>query len=113
MNASDTLTASPGRRSWVKVLAVLLLVAVLFALLLAFFPWDWLRGPLNRYVSNRTGRHFEISRKLDVKLGRTTRILADGIEFANPDWAQDPQLVKADSAEIQIRLLPLLLQRRI
>jgi uncharacterized protein involved in outer membrane biogenesis len=113
MNASDTLAASLGRRLWVKVLAVLLLVAVLFALLLVFFPWDWLRGPLNRYVSNRTGRHFEISRKLDVKLGRTTRILADGIEFANPDWAQDPQLLKADSAEIEIRLLPLLLQRRI
>ena len=61
-----------------------------------FFPWDWLRGPLNRYVSDKTGRHFEITRKLDVKLGRTTRILADGIEFANPEWASDPHLVKAE-----------------
>ena len=80
----------------------------LLALLLAFFPWDSLRGPLNRYVSDRTGRHFEITRQLDVKLGRTTRILADGIEFANPDWARDPHLVKAEAAEIHIELLPLL-----
>ena len=53
-------------------------------------------------------RHFEITRKLDVKLGRTTRILADGIEFANPEWAADPHLVKAEGAEIDIELLPLL-----
>ena len=62
----------------------------LLALLIVFFPWDVLRGPVNRYVSEKTGRHFEITRKLDVKVGRTTRILADGIEFANPEWAKDP-----------------------
>ncbi|MDP3413234.1 MAG: AsmA family protein, partial [Polaromonas sp.] len=73
-----------------------------------FFPWDVLRGPVNRYVSEQTGRKFEITRKLDVKLGRTTRVLADGIEFANPSWAREPYLVKAEAAEIQIRLWPLL-----
>lgn len=86
-------------------------VAAVFALLVAvvvLFPWDLLRGPLNRYVSDKTGRHFEITRKLDVKLGRTTRILADGIEFANPQWAQDRHLVTAQAAEIDIRLWPLL-----
>jgi uncharacterized protein involved in outer membrane biogenesis len=84
---------------------VLLLALVL---LVVFFPWDWLRGPLNRYVSEQSGRKFEITRKLDVKLGRTTRVLADGIEFANPDWARDPYLVKAESAEIDIKFWPLL-----
>jgi AsmA family protein len=106
--------ATAGPRSyplWAKVLAGILAVAALLALLLVFFPWDWLRGPLNRYVSDKTGRHFEITRKLDVKLGRTTRILADGIEFANPDWAADPHLVKAQGAEIRIELLPLLDRR--
>src|SRR5215208_6196800 len=89
-----------GHPLWVKVVAGIVLLAALLALLLAFFPWDVLRGPLNRYVSGKTGRHFEITRHLDVKLGRTTRILADGIEFANPEWARDPQLVKAEGAEI-------------
>ncbi len=88
-----------------------LLVAALLGLLLVFFPWDWLRGPLNRYVSQKTGRHFEITRHLDVKLGATTRILADGIEFANPSWAHDAYLVRANSAEIEVRLLPLLARR--
>jgi uncharacterized protein involved in outer membrane biogenesis len=105
-------TTGPRRQGlWAKVLAGIRGVAVLLVLLVVFFPWDWLRGPLNRYVSDRTGRHFEITRKLDVKVGRTTRILADGIEIANPEWASDPHLVKAEAAEIQIELLPLLDRR--
>jgi len=109
------VAAPASRRShplWLKVLAGVVLLAVLLTLLVAFFPWDAMRGPLNRYVSERMGRHFEITRRLDVKLGRTTRIFADGIEFANPEWANDPHLVKAESAQIDIELLPLF-QRRI
>lgn len=91
-------------------MALAAVVAVL-ALLLAFFPWDLLRGPLNRFVSQQTGRHFEITRRLDVKPGLTTLVLADGIAFANPEWARDANLVKAESARISIRLLPLLVGR--
>jgi len=109
----DGTTQPPAAHSrlWVKVVAGVLAVAVLLGLLIVFFPWNVLRGPLNRYVTERTGRHFEITRRLDVKLGRTTRVLADGIEFANPEWARDPMLVKAQGAEIHIELLPLLRQR--
>lgn len=109
MNGAATTSAGhDGRPLWIKVLAGIAIFIALFALLIAFFPWDTLRGPLNRYVTEKTGRHFEITRKLDVKVGRTTRILADGIEFANPEWAEDPQLLAAESAEIDIELLPLL-----
>ncbi|HUR89540.1 MAG TPA: AsmA family protein [Ramlibacter sp.] len=99
------------RPLWVKALLILVAVIALVALLLVFFPWDTLRGPVNRYVSEKTGRHFEITRRLDVKLGRTTRIIADGIEFANPEWAKDPYLVKAEGGEIDIRLWPLIAHR--
>ena len=34
---------------------------------------------------------------------------ADGLEFANPEWANEPYLVKAVAAEFEIRLWPLLL----
>ena len=111
MAESATAPLHRSHPLWVKLLAGLALLAVLLALLLAFFPWDMLRGPLNRYISERTGRHFEITRKLDVKLGGTTRILADGLEFANPQWARDPWLVKAEGAEVDIELLPLLRRR--
>src|SRR5687768_11871355 len=95
-------------RSWLKVLMVAGTVIAVLAIAVALFPWNLLRGPINSYVSEKTGRHFAITRHLDVKVGRTTRVLMDGIEFANPDWAQDPFLVKAERAEVAVRLLPLL-----
>lgn len=94
----------PGAR----IATVLLLLLMVLTVVLIFFPWDLLREPLNRYVTERTGRQFEITRRLDIKLGRTTRVFADGIEFANPAWAKEPYLVKADAAEIHIRLWSLL-----
>ena len=111
-----TPTGGPAIRhalhaTWLRVLLGLLVLLAALALLAAFFPWDLLRGPLNRYVSEHTGRHFAITRKLDVKLGRTTRIIADGIEFANPEWAREPYLVRAEGAEIDVNLLPLLHRR--
>ena len=111
MDGARATSPAHGFPLWGKVLAGLAVLALLLVLLVAFFPWDVLRGPLNRYVSDRTGRHFEITRRLDVKLGRTTRILADGIEFANPEWAVNPHLVKAEAAQIDIELLPLLKRR--
>jgi uncharacterized protein involved in outer membrane biogenesis len=115
MNNGSAVANAPDHRRprwlvWLAGAAILLVVLVLLAV---FFPWDVLRGPLNRYVSDRTGRHFEITRRLDVKLGFTTRVLADGVEFANPAWAADPMLITASAAEVDIRLLPLLLRGRI
>lgn len=108
MDGTTAPTPRHGRPPWAKLLAAFALLLVALVLLAMFFPWDVLRGPLNRYLSDRTGRHFEITRRLDVKFGRNTRILADGIVFANPEWAKDPQLVQAEAAEVDIRLLPLL-----
>ncbi|MEJ8854280.1 AsmA family protein [Variovorax robiniae] len=86
--------------------AVLLGVLVL---VLLFFPWDMLRQPLNRYVSEKTGRQFEVTRHLDVHPGwRGATIVFDGVDFANPPWAREPYLVRAKRAEFEIRLWPLL-----
>ncbi|GAB2584640.1 AsmA family protein [Ramlibacter solisilvae] len=81
-------------------------------LIIALFPWNAVREPLNRYVSERTGREFSTT-ALDVRIGRTTRILLQGVALANPDWARDRYLVRAEAAEIEVRLLPLLLYRRV
>lgn len=96
---SSTLTR------WLAGLAVLLVV--LFTLVY-FLPWDSFRGPINRYVSDQLGRRFEITQHLSVNLGRTTTVRAEGVEIANPEWAHEPYLLKATSAEFDIKLLPLL-----
>ena len=92
-------------RPWLVGIAVF--VAFLF-LVIAFFPWDTLREPINRYVSAQLGRNFEITRHLSVSVGRTTTVRAEAVEVANPSWAQEPYLLKATAAEFDIRLLPLL-----
>lgn len=99
---------APGHRRWKPWLAGVGGVLLALVLGLVFFPWDWLRGPLNRYVSDRTGRHFEITQRLDVDLGRVIRVRADGIVFANPDWALEREFIRAGGAEIDLRLWPLL-----
>ena len=116
-NSKPNGEVRPSRRGirglplWGKAGAGIALLAAALALVAALFPWDWLRGALNDYVSARAGRRFEITRKLDVKLGLTTRIVAEGIEFANPPWAKDPMLVSAAGAEIDVDALALLAGR--
>ncbi len=89
-------------------------LAGFFALLLAlaltvfFFPWDSLRGSVNRHVSEQLGRRFEITQHLAVDLGLTTTVHAEGLELANPEWASEPFLLKAKAAEFEVKLLPLL-----
>ena len=92
-------------RYWLGGLTILLTALVLVVF---FFPWDSLRGPINRYVSEQLGRRFEITQHLSVHLGRTTTVRAEGVEIANPEWAHDPYLLKATAAEFDIGLLPLI-----
>lgn len=104
--------SAPRRSIWIKLGAVLLGLLAALLLVLAFFPWDALREPINRYVSDKTGRKFEISQRLDVDLGwHGATVKVDGIEFANPSWARDPYLLRAQSAELELKLWPLLAGR--
>lgn len=98
-----------GRRWAVRIVTAFVALFAILVLVVMFFPWDVLRGPVNRYVSEKTGRTFEITRHLDVDLGwRSATVKLDGIEFANPAWARDPYLVRAERAELDLRIWPLL-----
>lgn len=85
-----------------------MLVVGIGALALYFFPWDALRGPVSRFVSGKLDRHFEITQRLTVRLGRITTVRLDGVEIANPDWARNAYLLKATTVEFDISLLPLI-----
>jgi len=111
MSTAPAVSALHGR-FWLKLGAVLLGLFAAILLVLALFPWDMLREPLNRYVSEKTGRRFEITRRLDVELGwRQATVRVDGIEFANPSWAREPYLVRAERAEFDLSFWQLLARR--
>ena len=87
------------------------MLVFLFALvlvLIAIWDWNWFKGPVERAVQAKTGREFHINGNLDLDLGRTLTVRADGLTFANADWSKQPKMASADRAEIDIRFWPLL-----
>jgi AsmA family protein len=84
--------------------AVVLCIVASIVLLLLVFDWNWLRAPLERYVSDKTEREFRVA-DLDVDLGMTPTIKLKGVYFANTPWSksQDP-MARIGSLEFSISL---------
>ena len=102
----DAVTGHP----WWTVLAVLALVVAVLVLL---WDWNWFKGPVERTVQARTGRSFEIGGNLDVDLGRITTIRADALRLGNADWSKQPDMAVADRLELRIEPLALLFRREV
>lgn len=92
-----------------SVLAVLVLATVLFLLL---FDWDWLRGPIGRYASARTGREVRIEGHLKVHpWSLTPRAEVQGLRIGNPSWVGSGQLAYVRQFDVSLKLPPLLVGR--
>lgn len=90
---------------------VLLAVTLLAALFISLFGWNWLRSPIERMATEKTGRVLAIQGELQVKFGWPwPRIHAESVTFANPPWAREKQMLAADAVEISIDLPQLLLR---
>lgn len=109
--ATDAAPASAPTRATLRghpwrVAGALLVVAVVVLVLL--WDWNWFKGPIERKVERETGRAFHIDGNLDVDLGRTLTIRADGLRFANAPWAREPDMASARRLEFDLRFWPLL-----
>src|SRR4029079_11113698 len=90
----------------VVIAPVLLAVAYI-----AIFGWNWLRDPIQRMATEKTGRALAINGELEVDFGwPLARMHAGAITFANPAWAVQKQMVVADGVEITLDLPQLLLR---
>ncbi len=67
-------------------------LAVALVVFIAIFDWNWFRGPLERYLSESSGRPVTIG-VLDVELAPAPRIILTDIEIGNAPWAGDAPLV--------------------
>ena len=75
---------------------------------LLLFDWNWLKGPLERWVSAKLGRPVEIAGPLEVDLSLQPRITVQDLRLANPDWASDGPMLAVQRAEIVVDLRALL-----
>ncbi len=101
-----------NRRTWTWLIGFVLApfaVLALIALWLAVFGWNWARTPLQDAVLKRTGRVLNIAGDLGVTYAwPLPHLRAQGVRFANPAWANEPQMVVADSVDITVDLPALL-----
>lgn len=94
---------------WIGGGVLTLIVAL--ALFVAF-GLHLLRGPIERAVSNATGRELRIEGDLKAVWSWVhPRFRAERVSFANPGWASEEHLLRAEAIEGSIRLLPLLAGR--
>jgi uncharacterized protein involved in outer membrane biogenesis len=68
---------------------------------------DYLRGRLESWASDRTGRKTQIA-KVAVVWGWTPNVKLEGIEVANAKWGKAPYMLRVDQVDFDIRLWPLL-----
>lgn len=89
----------------------LLVITLLIILIIAFFNWNWLRGPIERMATEKTGRQLVINGDLSAHLAWPhPSFRAERITFANPPWAKEKQIVTVDGVEFTIDLPELLIK---
>ncbi|MEO8674044.1 MAG: AsmA family protein [Casimicrobiaceae bacterium] len=88
------------RKLWIAI-AVVAGVAIA----LAFFEWNWLRGPISSYLSARWGRSVAINGDLRVELSTKPRLFADAVTLDNMPGAKDPVMARVQRVAVRIDLL--------
>lgn len=94
----------PVHRRLLRVLGLLVALPVLVGLL---FDSNWLRAPIEKAVTSRTGREFDIRGELDIVPRWPLRVVVEDVRFANPPWAKEPNTLELERAEVAIALWPL------
>src|ERR1700682_3319722 len=86
------------------IVGALVLTAVLFIA----FGLNTLRGPITRAVTSATCRELLIEGDLKpVWTWGHPRFRAEKVSFANPDWATEEYMFRADVVEASVKFLPL------
>ena len=86
---------------------IVLAIAAALLLFVLLFDWNWLRGPLNRYITDKTQREFNSS-DLHVQLGWNPVIRLRDVYFANAAWAKDVPMARIGTVEFSVSLRKML-----
>ena len=101
MDRPSSFTASLRRHPIAATFGALL---VLLVLVVVLFDWNWVRPPIERYISKKTEREFHMS-DLHVRLGFTPTIRMKDVYFGNAAWSKENQpMAKAEMVEFSISL---------
>ena len=97
------------RRTLLWIGGVILALVLLCVATIAVVGWNWLRGPIERFTLEKTGRALSINGDITLQFDWPVASLrASSVTFANPEWAQEKQMVAAQGVEVAVHLLELL-----
>jgi hypothetical protein len=82
-------------------------VIIALVLIIAFFPWNRLRGPAARILSADLGRPVGIA-ALHGSLFGHPHVEVNGFTIGNPAWAGGGQMVSIQRIDLELRFWPLL-----
>ncbi len=82
------------------------MVAMLVAGIVWLFSADlgFLKPRIEQWVSNKTGRELRIGGPLELRLGGTTTVRAEDVQFENAAWAGEDAMVEIGTLELAIDL---------
>jgi uncharacterized protein involved in outer membrane biogenesis len=76
---------------------------------LLLFQWNWLRGPIGRFASAKTGREVQLLGDLHVHLfSWTPSADIGGVTVANPKWAPANNMAEIGQVKVSVLLKSLL-----
>ena len=79
-------------------------IAAAIAILIAVFEWNWLRSPFANYLSGRVGRPVTINGDLHVELSAKPLVVVNSLVVANPAWASEPEMARAQRVAFRVDL---------
>jgi uncharacterized protein involved in outer membrane biogenesis len=90
---------------WLR-LGVLVLVLLIGGAVAWLFTADLsvLRGPLERLVTDATGREFAIVGAFSLELGNKIDLEAEDVRLGNPDWVDEPDMFQAGRVKLRLDL---------
>jgi len=90
------------------LLGVVGVFVVALILVVIFFQWSWLRGPLESRLSALTGKTVHIDGAITGTKGWVPHITLNEIRIDEPDFTAAPKVAKIDSIALEIDLKSLL-----
>ena len=98
------------RWKWLVGTVLFLIIALMTAIYVFLYTFDYnkLKPRIARMVKDATGRELNIGGEIDLVIGLAPSLVVTDITFANASWGSQPDMIRMNRLQAQVRLLPLL-----
>ena len=96
-----------GRFVIIGVLVIVSLIAAVYVYLNTY-DYNKLKPLVAQMIEDATGRELNLGGEIDLAIGFSPALVMTDVTFANASWGSQPQMIKVEKLEAQVRLLPLL-----